>query len=288
MKEERLTIQAVKELKRAFTHGGKFHSDDVFAAALLKYLNPDIIIERGFQIPEDYDGIVFDIGFGKYDHHQKDARVRENGIPYAAFGLLWEELGAEILGEEAAKDLDEKFIQPLDLSDNTGCDNQIAELISLYNPNWNESASTDERFMQAVELAKTILERKFLKIKSVQKACNLLEPEVRKAENGILILKHYVPWKKAVEGTEIVYVIYHSQRGGFAAQAVEDENGEMKSPFPEEWRGKSDQDLVEASKIEGLTFCHKSGFLIAGDTLDTIWKACKLACEKNKQRNQSK
>ncbi len=47
-------------------------------------------------------GIVFDIGRGAYDHHQKDSRVRENGIPYAAFGLLWEELGTEILGEELA------------------------------------------------------------------------------------------------------------------------------------------------------------------------------------------
>ena len=37
------------------------------------------------------------------DHHQKDSRVRENGIPYAAFGLLWEELGTEILGEELAE-----------------------------------------------------------------------------------------------------------------------------------------------------------------------------------------
>lgn len=285
MKEEKLTLEAVRKIEKAFTHGGKFHADDVFSAALLKYIHPEIKIERGFQIPEEYEGIVFDIGFGKYDHHQKDARVRENEVPYAAFGLLWRELGVEILGEKEAYEFDEKFVQPLDLSDNTGCENQIADIIGLYNPNWNEKASVDECFVQATELAKTILERKFLKVKSIQKACNLLEPEVRKAENGILILNHYVPWKKAVEGTDIVYVIYHSQRGGFAAQAVEDEQGNMKSPFPEEWRGKSNQELVDVSKIEGLTFCHKSGFLLAGNTLDTIWKACELAGRKNKQRD---
>lgn len=60
---------------------------------------------RGSQVPEDFKGIVFDIGRGKYDHHQRDSRIRENGVPYAAFGLLWEELGAEILGEELAKNL---------------------------------------------------------------------------------------------------------------------------------------------------------------------------------------
>ena len=73
----------------AFTHSGKFHADDVFSSALLLYLNPEITILRGNKVPEDFDGIVFDIGRGRYDHHQKDSRIRENGIPYAAFGLLW-------------------------------------------------------------------------------------------------------------------------------------------------------------------------------------------------------
>ncbi len=83
----------------AFTHSGKFHADDVFSSALLLYLNPEITILRGNKVPEDFDGIIFDIGRGRYDHHQKDSRIRENGIPYAAFGLLWEELGTEILGK---------------------------------------------------------------------------------------------------------------------------------------------------------------------------------------------
>ena len=60
----------------------------------------EMVIARGNRVPEDFDGIVFDIGRGRYDHHQKDSRVRENGVPYAAFGLLWEELGEAILGEE--------------------------------------------------------------------------------------------------------------------------------------------------------------------------------------------
>ena len=87
----------------AFTHSGKFHADDVFSAALLLYLNPEITIIRGNKVPDDYEGIVFDIGRGEFDHHQKDSRIRENGIPYAAFGLLWEVLGEEILGAELAE-----------------------------------------------------------------------------------------------------------------------------------------------------------------------------------------
>lgn len=61
----------------AFTHSGKFHADDVFSSALLLYLNPEITITRGNKVPDDFDGIVFDIGRGRYDHHQKDSRIRE-------------------------------------------------------------------------------------------------------------------------------------------------------------------------------------------------------------------
>ena len=67
---------------------------------------PDIEIIRGNEVPEDFDGIVYDIGRGKYDHHQLNKRVRENGIPYAAFGLLWEEYGSHFLGEKMAKVFD--------------------------------------------------------------------------------------------------------------------------------------------------------------------------------------
>ena len=43
---------------KGFTHGGKFHADDVFSTALLQILRPDIQIIRGFTVPDDFDGIV--------------------------------------------------------------------------------------------------------------------------------------------------------------------------------------------------------------------------------------
>ena len=62
----------------AFTHSGKFHADDVFSAALLLYLNPEITITRGNTVPDDYDGLVFDIGRRQYDYHKKDSRISAN------------------------------------------------------------------------------------------------------------------------------------------------------------------------------------------------------------------
>ncbi|WP_435143555.1 MYG1 family protein [Faecalibacterium prausnitzii] len=64
-----------------FTHAGKFHADDVFATALLQILRPDIKITRGFVVPDDFDGIVYDIGFGMFDHHQEPRETRPQRHP---------------------------------------------------------------------------------------------------------------------------------------------------------------------------------------------------------------
>ena len=170
-----LMEQIKKKDARAFTHGEKFHADDVFSAALLFYINPEITILRGNRVPDDFDGIVFDIGRGAYDHHQRDSRVRENGVPYAAFGLLWEAVGAEILGEELAEEFDEAFVQPLDHNDNTGEKNELANLIGNFNPTWDAQGGNDEAFFQAVSVAGMILENKFERYRGNERADRRVE-----------------------------------------------------------------------------------------------------------------
>jgi uncharacterized UPF0160 family protein len=275
---------------KGLTHSGKFHADDVFSAALLRYLNPDIQIVRESSVPEVFDGIIFDIGGGRFDHHQKGAPVRENGVPYAAFGLLWKEFGASIVGEEEAKRLDENFIQSLDLSDNTGSRNDVADLIGLYYPNWNESKLVDEAFFEAVDLAETVLRRKFAHIDSVKKAETVIQPDLDKQKDGVAILTHHAPWKELVKHTEIDFVIYHSKRGGYCAQAVEmddvvtDGPKPLKCPFPAAWRGKEGDELKEASGVPTLRFCHNSGFLAAAETIEDAILACRLAQQSGKEK----
>ena len=129
-----------------FTHAGKFHADDVFATALLQILRPDIKITRGFVVPDDFDGIVYDIGFGMFDHHQEPREYRANGVPYAAFGLLWRVLGPGLVGERQARLIDENFIQPLDLNDNTGEQNSLCDAIGFFNPVWDSKEDKDACF----------------------------------------------------------------------------------------------------------------------------------------------
>ncbi len=272
----------------AFTHSGKFHADDVFSAALLLYLNPEITITRGNVVPDDYQGLVFDIGRGQYDHHQKDSRVRENGVPYAAFGLLWEALGAEILGEELAEKFDESFVQPLDNNDNTGEKNELATLIGNFNPGWDSKGSNDQAFFQAVSVAGMILENKFERYRGNERADKRVEEVLEEhqkalktgdtpAENtNILVLPEFIPCQKRLSETSIAFVIFPSNRGGYCIQPQKKEYSmNYKCSFPSQWLGLEGDELIATTGLESAIFCHKGGFLMTCGTLEDSLRACR-------------
>lgn len=257
--------------KDGFTHAGKFHADDVFSAALLNLLFPGINIHRVQSVPAEAKGIVFDIGLKEYDHHQPDSPVRDNGIAYAAFGLLWRTFGGQILGEEEAARFDARFIQPLDLNDNTGAYDPIADVIDSFNPTWNhQDMSEDEAFHSARILAQTILEKQFEKINSHTIAYQHIV-DTYSLDEEILVLSQYLPWEKAVENTPVKYVILPSKRGGYSIRPVS-----RKDYFPEPWRG-CQKELASLTQIPSARFCHKSGFLCAVGTLEDAKKLCLLA-----------
>ncbi|NLP35449.1 MAG: MYG1 family protein [Clostridiales bacterium] len=266
----------------AFTHSGKFHADDVFAAALLTYMNPKITITRGNSIPDGFDGIVFDIGGGEFDHHQTDKKLREDGTPYAAFGLLWDKFGAEILGEEDAKRFEYDIVKPLDICDNTGCRNTLASIISDFNPPWDSDKEQDEAFEEAKTFALTILKNRFEGIQSVKRAEGMVREALEEMKDNILILPRSAPWKTYVADSSAEFVIYPSNRGGYNAQGVptpevDDDKNNLKIYFPQNWAGLRDEELEDASGIQGLRFCHSSRFLVAADTIEAALEACKYA-----------
>lgn len=286
-----LLEQIQKEDAVAFTHGGKFHADDVFSSALLLHFNPKLMILRGNRVPEEFDGIVFDIGRGEYDHHQKDSRIRENGVPYAAFGLLWEVLGKELLSPEMAARFDEKFVQPLDNNDNTGEKNELASLIGMFNPVWDDNAGSDDAFFEAVTVAGKILEHKLERFRADERAeqqfADLLaaqreriaaEGKTGTMEENILILSEFFPCQKQLSATEIAFLVFPSNRGGYCVQPVRKENSSnYKHDFPEAWLGLEKEALQEATGLAGASFCHKGGFLLTTENLEDAVSACRIS-----------
>ncbi len=286
-----LLEQIQKEDAAAFTHGGKFHADDVFSSALLLHFNPCLTILRGNRVPEEFDGIVFDIGRGEYDHHQKDSRIRENGVPYAAFGLLWEALGTELLSPEMAARFDEKFVQPLDNNDNTGEKNELASLIGMFNPAWDDNAGSDDAFFEAVAVAGKILEHKLERFRADERAeqqfADLLaahreriasEGKTGTMDEKILILSEFFPCQKQLSATEIAFLVFPSNRGGYCVQPVRKENSSnYKYDFPETWLGLEKEALQEVTGLAGASFCHKGGFLLTTENLEDVVSACRIS-----------
>ena len=211
---------------------------------------------------------------GKYDHHMQNNKVRDNGVPYASFGLLWEEFGTEILSIDDAKEFDQEFVQIIDLTDNTGEKNTMSTCISDMNPRWDmKEQNSDLLFSNAVDFAKGILERHFESINSRHKAYDIVTKMIEQNSDNILVMKEMIPWKDAVKGTKILYVVFPSVRGGYIVQAVPTEENSMipKKAFPKEWRGADVDTLFSLTSIKTFQFCHKSGHLCAvGELNDAI------------------
>ena len=76
----------------AVTHGNVFHADEILATAILSKINPDLKVARVLKVPYNLkpNTIVYDVGYGELDHHQKGGNgARPNGVPYASAGLVW-------------------------------------------------------------------------------------------------------------------------------------------------------------------------------------------------------
>ena len=230
---------------KGFTHGGKFHADDVFSTALLQILRPDIQVTRGFVVPDDFDGIVYDVGGGMFDHHSEPRECRPNGVPYAAFGLLWRLLGAQLVGEHQARLLDENFIQPWDLNDNTGEQNSRADAIGSFNPLWDSKDDPDVCFWRAVPVAKQILENEIAAANAVNRAADTVRRAYASMKAGIVVLPAYMPWKNGLYKTDAMA-----------------------------WAGKPEDKLREVSGL-GRRGCHPSRFLITADDKATAIEACR-------------
>ena len=258
-----------KDLTEVYTHAGIFHADDVFSTALLNiYCGKLLQVNRVFKLPED-QVFAYDIGMGKYDHHQVDAEVRENGVKYAAFGLIWREIGVEILGsEEAAENFDYSFVQMIDIADNTGEKNPVSSIISSFNKNWDEMLVGDIYFHEAVEVAQKILEKLFNSIKSTLRAEKIVKEYLEKTpeDQEYVVFDKFAPWQEIIIPTNKKFAIFPSNRGGYNVQVVPKEfgNPEAKQDLPKEWLDE---------KPDGCTFVHPGLFLASFAEIEDAIKA---------------
>ena len=284
------------------THSGIFHADEVMATVLLSKILPEVKVCRTFKVPEDVaeDVIVYDIGGGVYDHHQRGfSEARENGIKFSSFGLLWRKFGMQLLSDNQDAELvfelfDKTFVTGIDAVDNGQVERTddvqvmtVSGVISSFNPNWDEKANADESFLKAVAFAEVIFDNALASAVSKAKAKTGVESAIEKSANGIMILDEFMPWQDYIfnstneKANDILYVVFPSKRGGYNVNAVPDAPGSFgqRKPLPESWAGLRGAELAEASGVATANFCHPAKFICGADTFEDALELAKKAVE---------
>lgn len=296
-------VDNIKEAKYV-THSGTMHADEVFATAFLSLYKKDIDLIRVPEIKEeDYpDKIIYDIGRGKYDHHQEGRKLRDNEIPYCSLGLLWKEFGKDFLKQqkieyvdEVWNDIDKDLVEGIDAIDNGIFPKVEAEfkirnlcdVIKLFNPGYGSGENETEQFLKAVSVAEKIFEEEVIYIAGKVKAKKFVEKKIEEAiKKHYLELDEFMPYEETIYNNDkekqIYFVTYPSNRGGYAAKTIYKsfEDHTARIPFPEEWAGLGEE-LSEVSGVEGATFCHLGRFIVSARTKEAITKLVEIAISKS-------
>lgn len=252
---------------KMIVHNGKMHADDILAAGLAKYINPNIQIIRTRDIPEDFDGIIADVGDGRYDHHQEHKyRVNKttgltsedqfgNIETYAAFGLLAKDILPGLIGEKGYYTIDHQFISALDNSDNYGTFNDVSYLFELFNPAWNSDETSDSAFNEASNIAKIFIGKIIEKELARAAATPFVQNALKEMKNDVLVLDKRAPWQGFAKKSTALLCVYPTDTG-WAIQTVQENNADArenstKISLPKEWLELEDDELV---------FCHQELF----------------------------
>lgn len=275
----------------AITHAGLFHADEVMATVILSHLH-QIRLNRVLHVPDDLpsNALVYDIGRGKYDHHQKSGNgSRENGVSYAACGLIWRDFGHELIGREAPelsaaeadavwRRLDERLMSKIDAADNGEISRDeptaLAALISSCNPAWDQNTRSDDAFLEAASLAEIVFSHALRNEISAVRAESLVRSALSEARPPILVLDRFMPWQQTLfayekeTGKRFLFVVFPSIRDGFNCQCVPEESDLFcsRTLFPEAWRALKDDELRAAAETPDAIFCHPAGFLASAQT----------------------
>lgn len=294
----------IENSKKIVTHSGNFHADEVFACAALARLfrgKVEIVRGRDPKLREQGD-IVVDVGGeysedkNRFDHHQEGgAGVRENGIPYASFGLVWKRYGEALAGSpHAAHAIDERLVQPIDAGDN-GVETYtkhgevspylVSDAIASFRGVWDETRTADEGFSEALAVAGKILGREIVFARAEEEGTARVEEAYARAEDKrIIILDDHYPWYRALSGhPEPLYVVKPDRDNGgkWKIEAVRDDTHSFKNrkDLPLAWAGKKDEELARISGVSDAIFCHNKRFVAVAGSKDGAIALARLAMD---------
>lgn len=287
------------------THDGRYHADDLFATATLRLMlgklrvvrtrDPKIISEAKYVV--DVGG-VYDTEKNRFDHHQKGgAGERENGIPYASFGLVWKTYGEKISGsKEVAERVDARLVAPIDADDNgfslsknegPAVPYTLQGVIYAFRPTWKEDSTMyDQSFSRLLRLAEKVIEREVVIARDALEAESIvMKAYYSSADKRVVELDSNYPYQETLtKYSEPLYVILPRQDGSVwkvETVRVNTFGFENRKSFPAEWAGLRDEDLARVSGVQDAMFCHNGRFLCVAKSKQGALALAKRALEAN-------
>ncbi|KKQ82899.1 MAG: hypothetical protein UT07_C0015G0006 [Parcubacteria group bacterium GW2011_GWB1_38_8] len=289
-------------MKKIVTHDSGFHTDDVFAVATLLLVidEAEVIRSRDPEVHATADylvdtGMEYNPSLYHFDHHQpKGAGERENGIPYASFGLVWKEYGEKLAGGKREADfIDRTLVQAIDAHDNGVAISEykfkgireytIGDFLNSF-IELRDQEYLNKLFMEVVGMAKNLLIREI----SIAKKNIINEDKILSIYSGakdkriIILPEELNGWREVLARTpEAIYSIHPRPDGKWTLGSVPDFTksfyGAIRKPLPSTWAGKKDQDLQKMTGIEDALFVHRKLFMAAAKTKDGAIKLAELA-----------
>jgi uncharacterized UPF0160 family protein len=287
------------------THSSKFHTDDIFAVAtLLLVLEKEgklaeVIRSRNMEIIKTADyvvdvGEVYDPDRNLFDHHQLGGGgARDNGVPYASFGLVWKKYGEALSGSKELSDkIDKKLGQPVDAPDNgvqvttslfkDVYQYELRDITYAFRPTWKEDDDVDKIFMDLVAYAKVLINREIKSLGDGLEAVKKVKEAYDNAKDKrLIILDERYPWEDTLHHfKEPLFVIYPKRIDNtWSLKTVSDDwrSYVSRKDLPESWAGKSGEELEKITGVKDSVFCHNNRFLAVAKTKEAILKLAEIA-----------
>ena len=274
---------------KVVTHAGGFHTDELFAIALIKYFVDDNIdVERtrdntllkGYK--RDPNVWVIDVG-GEYntanhnfDHHQSTFRKTWLGtdILLSSCGLVWSFLKKNgyinHLTNFQVSEFENKLVKRIDAHDN-GCGKwSHAVIFKLF----NRSINNDDGFLKALAMAGEYISNSLFYFKNEGNNIKSLYDHKYISNGKIVVVDdekffNVIPSIRMNTSADVV-VEHKVSEGTWSVQGIG-----YKVLVPISWRGVSESVL---SKVAGgdVFFAHRSGHLVKTRSKATAMRVAKL------------
>lgn len=294
------------------THSGGFHADELMSSVILTRLYPDARIVRSRDaawITPASDRIIYDVGGGfdadqrLFDHHQRDAPLRDDGQPYSSFGLIWRQYGraylaalnvpaADIDGIHAKTDAG--FVLPIDLLDNGAISPAVAgplaamtlpSLLETLKPVFDQGGPEAEMlaFHAALTIARAFVEARIARSAAGLRADGMVMDAITAAgTDRVLELPMGMPFRPAVirSGADhLLFVVTPRGEGDWTLGGIQAEaqGFALRADLPAAWAGLTGAALEQASGVPGAKFCHNGRFIAAASSRDAILAMARIA-----------